>query len=114
MSLPPPLVEYLENARRTIERARWVDAERFAKNAQAFIGEVQWRVMPTPAADAAFAGVSARIKEFAEEIGNRGRPRSQTVVENARALALVALEQFEETLVEARASDLARALGEGW
>lgn len=85
-------------------------------NADSLIETARSYVQPTTLIDAAFENARHQCKEFAEEIDRRGLLYSQSdsASRQIRELALIALNELEERLQDARPSDKAINLGVGW
>jgi len=71
---------------------------------------------PTPSIDESCANALARCQEYADEISRRGVrfPANDVTTQQARNLALTAIDELEIGLRDARPSDMATHLGLGW
>lgn len=115
MTAPDPLREYLESARGYVTRASWIDRGVFAENALTMLASGRAFVASAPNLDRAYEEAVARISEFRDELAARGlRNQGSNAVENARSLALLAIEQLTDAWSEASPSDEAKALGYDW
>jgi hypothetical protein len=99
-----------------LHRATSFDADTLAKNANAFLATAQSYVRPTDAIIEAFEQARIHIEDFRTEI--RGRVAlsagEASSVENARQLALIAIDRLNDVLADARPSEDATAIGLGW
>lgn len=110
-----PLREYLEGARGFVTRASWIDRGAFAENALTMLSSGRAFVASAPDLDSAYEETVAWISEFRDELVARGlRNQGSNAVENARSLALLAIERLTDAWSQASPSDEAKALGYDW
>lgn len=102
--------------RSEVERADMTNWRILHKNAQTHIENMRAYVRPTPSIDDACAAALARCREYADEIAERGLLFSvnDAATQQARNLALNAIDELENRLHDARPSDMANHLGLGW
>lgn len=115
MPAPEPLREYLEGARGFVTRASWIDRGAFAQNAITMISSGRAFVASAANLVSAYEEAVARISEFRDELAARGLGnQGSNAVENARSLALLAIERLADAWSQASPSDEAKALGYDW
>jgi hypothetical protein len=116
MALPETLSAFTRMFRSDVERADMTRGRSLRVNTQAHIENLRAYLRPTPSIDEACAAALTRCREYADEIAERGSLFSvnDLATQQARKLALNAIDELENKLQDARPSDLAIGLGLGW
>lgn len=116
MPLPETLKDPLDGARSCIERADNINITSLASIAEEALRRIKAYVVATPDINAAIGEAIGRLADFHEEVVDQNTliPRVTSAIENARQIALLALDRLEEALAEARPSELAIALTVDW
>ena len=116
MPVPSPLVDWIAGARSMIGRLSGFDVDQLAYNSKVLLGTARQYVRSTAISDEAFEEANQRIDRLRQQVsGHLGlSERERDAVEDARRDALMAIDQLEAALADARPSDLADALGMGW
>jgi hypothetical protein len=114
MQLPEPIDEHIQGAKSLVTRASWIDGELTTGNAIAFLKNGRVFIASEPGLVEPFEAAVARITELGSELADRGLKRDGTnAVENARAMALLAIDELAAAWTDAPLSDHAKALGYG-
>jgi hypothetical protein len=102
--------------RTEVEKAGLENWKTLHHNADSLIETARSYVRTTPLIDAAFESALRQCKEFAGEINRGGllTLKETRQVAQTRELALIAIDELEERLQDARPSDKAIYLGLGW
>lgn len=116
MPLPEALKDPLEGARSCVARAHNINITSAASIAEEGLRRAKSYVVPTPALNEAFDEAIARILEFHEEVVDQNTlvPRVTSAIDNARQLALLAIDRLAARLDQAKPSADAVALGLDW
>jgi hypothetical protein len=116
MPVPEALKEFVDGARSSIERAHNLNATAAARNAEVQLRSAQAYVQPSAAVNEAFDDAIGRVADFHEEVADQNTliPRQTAAIQNARGIAIVAIDRLEDALVDAKPSDQARAIGLDW
>jgi len=116
MAVPEPLREFVEDARGSLATAHSVNVGIAAGNAEAQLRSAMGYVVLTPFLREAFDDAIGRIADFHEEVVDQNTltVRVTPAIENARNVALVAIERLAEALSDAKPNADARAIGLDW
>jgi hypothetical protein len=116
MMIPKAWADCTGMLRTEVQSAGLANWKTLYLNADSLIETARSYVQPTTLIDAAFESARRRCKEFAEEIDERGLCYSQSdpASRHTRELALIAIDELEKRLQDARPSDKAIYLGLGW
>lgn len=116
MPIPEPLRQCIESATSCIERADPFNITSLASIAEERLRTARSYAVPTAASNEAFDDAIMRVLEFHEEVVDQNTlvQRVTSAIEQARQLALIAIQRFAKSLEEAKASDLAKAMDEDW
>ena len=102
--------DFLDSARAYLRRDSWVDPGVMAENVKACLENARALLHPLAVLNSAIDHARVCASHLADEL-EVGRPRSATR-DRARADALEALEAVRSAVVQAGASERAKALGE--
>lgn len=116
MSLPKPIAELVDAAKQSIAQTHTINLIAQARSAEVHVGTIRSYVAATPELDAAFDAALTQIRAFGEMGGDpyRLQRRGRDWTEQARQLAVLAIERLEDALQDAKPSALACALGVDW
>ena len=116
MAVPEPLREFVEDARASVENAHSVNVSIAARNAEALLRSAKSYVVLTSALGEAFDDAIGRIADFHEEVVDQNTltARVTPAIENARNIAVVAIDRLAEALRDARPNAHATAMGLDW
>ena len=117
MAVPETLSDFVEMLRTQVNGANVTNWQLLEAKAEGFIEMIRRYVrQPAPDIERALGHAFVMTKQLAQEIGNAGllAAKGNTSIENARSLALNAIDDLSSRLELARPSDEAGALGIGW
>jgi hypothetical protein len=116
MALPGTLSDYTRMLRSDVERADMTNWRSLRKNAQSHIENMRAYLIPTRSIDEACATALTKCREYADEIAEQALLVSvnDPATQQARNLALNAIDELENRLVDARPSAAANYLGLDW
>jgi len=111
-----PFTPLIKELRSKVDKAGLSNWGSLQRNVPSLIGNARSYVRTTSEMNEAFDNAQRRCEEFAEEIAIRGVHYSpnDSASKQARELALLAIDELEEQLEDARPSDEAVGLGLGW
>lgn len=116
MSVPEPLREFIDGAHRFIADAHNFNVTEYARNAEQLLRSAKAYVRADRGLNEAFDDAIGRIADFHEEVVDQNilTKKITSAIENARQMALAAIDRLAEDLEMARPSEEAAAVGLEW
>jgi hypothetical protein len=108
------ILEFVDAAGSSLTRADMLNASSMAKNAETFLRSAWQYVVATPSLESSFDDAIRTIRTFAREVDAGTSFGLSERSREAQSAAITAVEQFRVIVANARANDLAQAMGLAW